>query len=60
MLTNYLRGLKVAASYGIDLAQEFRLKEKLASSKILSALRKDTPFKLSFGITFAMSAFMRF
>jgi hypothetical protein len=50
----------VAAKYGIDLVHQFRLKERVRSSRILSALRHNTPFKLSFGVTFALSAFAHF
>jgi hypothetical protein len=50
----------VAAKYGIDLVHQFRLKERVRSSRILSALRHNTPSKLSFGVTFALSAFAHF
>jgi len=51
---------QVASSYGIDLVQQPKLKERVKSSRLLAALRENTPFKLSFGATFALSAFMRF
>lgn len=51
---------QVAAKYGIDLVHQFRLKERAQSSRILSALRHKTPFKLSFGVSFALSAFAHF
>ncbi|KAL5940462.1 hypothetical protein ACKVV1_008127 [Pyricularia oryzae] len=50
----------VAAKYGIDLVHQLRLKERAQSSRVLSALRSNTPFKLSFGVTFALSAFAHF
>ncbi|KAL8419605.1 hypothetical protein RB594_002697 [Gaeumannomyces avenae] len=51
---------QIAARYGIDLVQQFHLEERARSSRILSALRHKTPFKLSFGVTFALSAFAHF
>jgi len=44
----------------LDVVKHLRLKERARASRILSALGENTPYKLSFGITFAMSAFMRF
>jgi len=52
--------IQVAARSGIDLVRYFKLKEKVQSSRILSSLQENTTFKLCFGLTFAMSAFMRF
>ena len=52
--------MQVASRYGIDVVQQLRLKERAKSSRLLSALRENTPFKLSFGLTFALSAFTRF
>lgn len=52
--------VQVASRYGIDLARYLRLKERAQSSKILTSLSHNTPFKLSFGLTFAMAAFMQF
>jgi hypothetical protein len=54
------RRSQVASRYGIDLVKYLRLKEKVRSSKILTALSENTAYKLSFGITFALSAFMQF
>jgi hypothetical protein len=50
----------VAARYGIDIVDQLRLKQRVKNSRVLAALEKDPVFKLSFGLFFAMSAFMRF
>ncbi|KAJ9134446.1 hypothetical protein NKR23_g10134 [Pleurostoma richardsiae] len=52
--------IQVASRYGIDLVDILKLRQRVQSSKILSALSRDTTFKLAFGVTFAMSAFMQF
>lgn len=52
--------LQVASRYGIDLVQQLKLKQRLGNSRILAALEKNPAFKLSFGLFFAMSAFMQF
>ncbi|KAI1338075.1 hypothetical protein F5Y15DRAFT_142331 [Xylariaceae sp. FL0016] len=52
--------VQVASRNGIDLLQHLKLRQRLGNSKILAALEKDPAFKLSFGLFFAMSAFMRF
>ena len=50
----------MAARYGIDLVDQLRVKDRIKDSRVLAALRRDPAFKLSFGLFFAMSAFMRF
>ncbi|KAI0840492.1 hypothetical protein F5Y06DRAFT_294479 [Hypoxylon sp. FL0890] len=52
--------IQVASRYGIDLVQQLKLKQRLGNSRILAALEKNPAFKLSFGLFFAMSAFMQF
>ncbi|KAL7627126.1 hypothetical protein AAE478_003902 [Parahypoxylon ruwenzoriense] len=52
--------IQVATKYGIDLIQQLKLKQRLRNSRILAALEDDAAFKLSFGLFFAMSAFMQF
>ncbi|KAI1781453.1 hypothetical protein F4818DRAFT_38353 [Hypoxylon cercidicola] len=52
--------IQVAARYGIDIVQQLRVKQRLGNSRILAALEKNPAFKLSFGLFFAMSAFMQF
>ncbi|KAI0901823.1 hypothetical protein F4806DRAFT_490299 [Annulohypoxylon nitens] len=52
--------VQVASRYGLDLVQQLKLKQRLGNSRILAALEKDPAFKLSFGLFFAMSAFMQF
>lgn len=50
----------MAARYGIDLVDQLRVKDRFKDSRVLAALRRDPAFKFSFGLFFAMSAFMRF
>ncbi|KAK7746066.1 hypothetical protein SLS62_009591 [Diatrype stigma] len=52
--------VQVASRYGINLVEQLRVKQRLGNSRVLAALQKDPAFKLSFGIFFAMSAFMKF
>ncbi|KAI1384482.1 uncharacterized protein F4822DRAFT_365122 [Hypoxylon trugodes] len=52
--------VQVAARYGIDLVQQLKLKQRVGNSRILAALETNPAFKLSFGLFFAMSAFMQF
>ncbi|KAI0115814.1 hypothetical protein GGR51DRAFT_364218 [Nemania sp. FL0031] len=52
--------VQVAASYGIDIVNQLRLKQRLGKSRVLAALEKDPVFKVSFGLFFALSAFMQF
>ncbi|KAK5631878.1 hypothetical protein RRF57_007592 [Xylaria bambusicola] len=52
--------VQVAARYGINLVDQLRSKQRLGKSRVLAALEKDPAFKLSFGIFFALSAFMQF
>jgi hypothetical protein len=51
---------QVAARYGVNLVSQLRVRQRLEESRILAALRKDPAFKISFGLFFAMSAFMKF
>ncbi|KAK3313450.1 hypothetical protein B0H66DRAFT_594342 [Apodospora peruviana] len=51
---------QVAKRYGIDIVRTLRVRKYLESSRILAALQNKTAFKLSFGLTFALSAFMSF
>ncbi|EFX00494.1 hypothetical protein CMQ_7496 [Grosmannia clavigera kw1407] len=50
----------VAAKLGVDLVHTLKLKERANSSKILTALSRNTAFKLSFGIAFTLAAFAHF
>ncbi|KAI8954594.1 hypothetical protein F4801DRAFT_478472 [Xylaria longipes] len=52
--------VQVAARYGINIIDQLRLKQRLGKSRVLAALEKDPVFKLSFGLFFALSAFMQF
>lgn len=52
--------VQVAARYGVDLIARAGLRQKIESSRVLAALRRNPTFKLSFGVTFALAAFMQF
>ncbi|KAH7632313.1 hypothetical protein B0T09DRAFT_337692 [Sordaria sp. MPI-SDFR-AT-0083] len=52
--------VQVASRYGINLVDMLHLRNRVNSSKILKALQHKVAFKLAFGITFALSAFMSF
>ncbi|KAI2777684.1 hypothetical protein F4815DRAFT_282434 [Daldinia loculata] len=52
--------VQVASRYGLDLVKQLKLKQRLGNSRILNALEKNPAFNLSFGLFFAMSAFMQF
>ncbi|KAI1398918.1 hypothetical protein F4819DRAFT_438007 [Hypoxylon fuscum] len=52
--------LQVAARYGINIVDQLRLRQRVGNSRVLAALEKNPAFKLSFGLFFAMSAFMQF
>ncbi|KAI1654420.1 hypothetical protein F4813DRAFT_370739 [Daldinia decipiens] len=52
--------VQVASRYGLDLVKQLKLKQRLGNSRILKALEKNPAFNLSFGLFFAMSAFMQF
>jgi hypothetical protein len=52
--------LKVAARYGINVVDHVQLKKRVQDSRILAALRYNPTFKIAFGVTFALSAFMSF
>jgi len=42
------------------VVEQFGLKQRVKSSRILAALNHHAAFKLSFGVAFALSAFMSF
>ncbi|KAI0554949.1 hypothetical protein F4679DRAFT_243148 [Xylaria curta] len=52
--------VQIAARYGINIIDQLRLKQRLGKSRVVEALEKDPMFKVSFGIFFALSAFMQF
>ncbi|KAI0443872.1 hypothetical protein F4803DRAFT_574112 [Xylaria telfairii] len=52
--------VQVAARYGINIVNQLRLKQRLGKSRVLAALEKDPIFTVSFGLFFALSAFMQF
>ncbi|KAK0718364.1 hypothetical protein B0T26DRAFT_646483 [Lasiosphaeria miniovina] len=52
--------IQVASRYGINVVEQLNLKKRVESSKILTMLSKNTAFKVAFGASFALSAFMSF
>ncbi|KAK3368198.1 hypothetical protein B0H63DRAFT_72232 [Podospora didyma] len=52
--------VQVASRYGINVMEQLELKKRVQSSKILTMLSKTTAFKVAFGASFALSAFMSF
>ncbi|KAI1738326.1 hypothetical protein F4680DRAFT_187394 [Xylaria scruposa] len=52
--------VQIAARYGINIIDQLRLKQRLGKSRVVEALEKDPMFKVSFGVFFALSAFMQF
>ncbi|KAJ4391329.1 hypothetical protein N0V93_004946 [Gnomoniopsis smithogilvyi] len=52
--------IQVASRNGIDLLGMLKIRQKVESSRVLSALSKNATFKMAFGTTFALAAFMQF
>ncbi|CAN8097181.1 unnamed protein product [Discula destructiva] len=52
--------IQVASRNGIDLLNMLKIRQKVESSQVLSALSKNATFKVAFGTTFALAAFMQF
>jgi len=52
--------VQVASRYGINLVDELKLRDRVRSSRILSALNEHAAFKLSFGTAFVLSSFVSF
>jgi hypothetical protein len=50
----------VASRWGVDLLSALKIRQRIESSRVLSALEKNPTFKLAFGTTFALAAFMHF
>jgi len=53
-------GVQWASSYGINVIPYNRLQKYFTSIDLRSAVQDNVAFKLSFGTTFAMAAFMEF
>ncbi|RDW70212.1 hypothetical protein BP5796_08609 [Coleophoma crateriformis] len=53
-------GVQVASSYGINLLPYNRLQKYVTSIDLRSAVQDNVAFKVSFGSTFALAAFMQF
>ncbi|OBT87114.1 hypothetical protein VE02_02267 [Pseudogymnoascus sp. 03VT05] len=53
-------GIQWAASYGIHVLPYGKLRRYVTNVDLKSALKSNVAFKLSFGMTFAMAAFMHF
>lgn len=54
------RQQQMASRYGVDILGMLKLRQRVESSRILSALSRNPSFKLAFGTTFALAAFMQF
>ncbi|PSR94590.1 hypothetical protein BD289DRAFT_451209 [Coniella lustricola] len=52
--------IQLASRNGVDLLGMLKLRERVQSSRVLSALEKNPTFKVAFGTTFALAAFMQF
>lgn len=52
--------VQVASRWGVDLLATLKIRQRMESSRVLSALNKNPTFKLAFGTTFALAAFMHF
>ncbi|POS81430.1 hypothetical protein DHEL01_v200162 [Diaporthe helianthi] len=52
--------VQVASRWGVDLLSTLKIRQRIQSSRVLSALEKNPTFKLAFGTTFALAAFMHF
>ncbi|KAH8781296.1 hypothetical protein F5883DRAFT_170176 [Diaporthe sp. PMI_573] len=52
--------VQVASRWGVDLLSALKIRQRIESSRVLSALEKNPTFKLAFGTTFALAAFMHF
>ncbi|KAG6365439.1 hypothetical protein INS49_007050 [Diaporthe citri] len=52
--------VQVASRWGVDLLAVLKIRQRIESSRVLSALNKNPTFKLAFGTTFALAAFMHF
>ncbi|KAK1768642.1 hypothetical protein QBC33DRAFT_535661 [Phialemonium atrogriseum] len=55
-----ITAVQVASRFGIDIVGWLNLRKRVESSRILSSLVKRPAFGISFGLTFALSAFMSF
>jgi len=53
-------GVQWAASYGINVLPSNKLQRYVTSIDLRSAMQDNVALKLSFGMTFAMAAFMHF
>jgi len=51
--------LQVASSYGINVIPYHRLQKYVTSIDLHTAVQDNVAFKISFGTTFAMAAFMK-
>ncbi|ROV98983.1 hypothetical protein VSDG_03755 [Cytospora chrysosperma] len=52
--------IQVASRWGVDLLGMLRLRQRIEASRVLSSLNRNPTFKLAFGSTFALAAFMQF
>ncbi|KKY36407.1 putative fun14 family protein [Diaporthe ampelina] len=52
--------VQVASQWGVDLLAVLKIRQRIDSSRVLSSLNRNPTFKLAFGTTFALAAFMHF
>ncbi|KUI59307.1 hypothetical protein VP1G_06561 [Cytospora mali] len=52
--------IQVASRWGVDLLGMLKLRQRIEASRVLSSLNRNPTFKLAFGSTFALAAFMQF
>jgi hypothetical protein len=55
-----LMSSKYASSYGINVIPYGKLQRYVTSVDLRSAIQDNVAFKMSFGMTFALAAFMQF
>lgn len=56
----FLTSSQMASRWGVDLLGMLRLRQRIEASRVLSSLNRNPTFKLAFGSTFALAAFMQF
>jgi len=53
-------GIQVLSSYGINIIPYSKVQKYVTSIDLRSAIQDNVAFKISFGSTFALAAFMKF
>lgn len=52
--------VQITARYGINLVKHLKLRERLNSSRIITLLRRNPTFKMTFALTFSLAALAKF